>query len=219
MDAEKLRSTYNQYFSADQNRWSSTDKAKTIRVCKKTFSWLKKSGFKKSTPKVLDVGCAMGFYTESFRLLGSRSTGLDYSEVAIAQAKKRFPECKFVQMNGFDPKFDENFDLIFCRGFSGVNTHDLEFISGWVNKYMTFLNPGGFFVLSYSSDFSGTEKEGETVNHSKNELGSLIKMINGDYKNTFIFYYFGLPSKIKRSIEKLIGRKKKDYYSILIAKK
>lgn len=219
MDAENLRSIYNQYFSQGSSTWSSTDLKKTQRVVQRTLHWLKKSGFSKSNPSVLDIGCAVGYYTESFRLAGCSSLGLDYSEVAVQQAAQRFPACRFVQMNGFEPVFDETFDIAFCRGFSGVNTHDLKFIAGWINKYMQYISPGGYFVLAYSSDFSGKEKEGETVNFSRNELDSLAKLIKGEYSGTYIFYYFGFISKIKRSIERYILRKKvKDYFYILIRK-
>jgi len=218
MDAEKLRSTYNVYFSGDKNKWSSTNLAKTLKVCRQTLQWLKNVGFNKSNPRLLDVGCATGFYSESFRQLGADVTGLDYSEVAIQQAQKNFPECRFVQMNGFEPVFNEKFDIIFCRGFSGVNTHDLDFIASWINKYLVYLNKGGFFILSYSSDFTGTEKEGEIANHSKKELSSLVEKINGKNKGLRIFYYFGIISKIKRRFDKLLGKVVKDYYSILIEK-
>jgi SAM-dependent methyltransferase len=219
MDAENLRSIYNQYFSQGSSAWSSTDLRKTKKVVDRTLYWLKKSGFSKSNPSVLDIGCAVGYYTESFRLAGCASLGLDYSEVAVQQAAQRFPACRFVQMNGFEPVFSETFDVAFCRGFSGANTHDLKFIAGWINKYMQYISPGGYFILAYSSDFSGKEKEGETVNFSRAELDSLVKLIKGSHRGTYIFYYFRFVSKIKRSFEKYVLRKKvKDYFYILIQK-
>lgn len=218
MDAEKLRSTYNQYFSVDKNIWSSTDQKKTLKVASKTLQWLKKLRNQNTALSLLDVGCATGFYTEAFRLLGANTIGLDYSEVAIDQAKKKFPACRFVQMNGFDPHFNETFDVIFCRGFSGANTHDLEFIALWMNKYMKYLKPDGFFVFAYSSNFSGVETEGEIVNHSEKELKTLVSKINGKYRGTFLFYYFGLISQLKRAIQKTLDKKVKDYFYIYIQK-
>jgi SAM-dependent methyltransferase len=219
MDAENLRNIYNQYFSQGSSAWSSTDLKKTRKVVERTLYWLRKSGFSKANASVLDIGCATGYYTESFRLTGCNSLGLDYSEIAVEQAAQRFPSCRFVQMNGFEPSFEEEFDVAFCRGFSGVNTHDLEFIARWVNKYMRYISAGGYFVLAYSSDFSGKEKSGETVNLSRSELSMLVTLINGEYKGTHIFYYFGFVSKVKRAFEKYILRKNvKDYFYILIQK-
>jgi len=219
MDAEKLRNTYNQYFSGGKNLWTSNDAEKTIKVAQQTIGWLKKSGFSKLSGKVLDVGCATGYYTEAFRQLGFTATGLDYADVAVKQAGINFPQCRFVQMNGFEPTFNEKFDVIFCRGFSGVNTHDLNFIASWVNKYVDYLSDGGFFVLGYSSDFSGTEKEGETVNLSLVEIDNLAGKIRAEYLSYHIFYYFGLLSRLKRIFEKrVLGKRVKDYYYLVFRK-
>jgi SAM-dependent methyltransferase len=219
MDAEKLRDTYDRYFSGDKNKWSSTDKRKTIKVAKATLGWARRLGFKKINPTLLDIGCATGFYTEAFRLEGCISTGLDYSTIAIEKAKAQFPACNFVQMNGFEPEFEQQFDLMFCRGFSGTNTHDLDFIASWINKYLKFLATGGFFILAYSSNFSGIEEPGTTVNHSKHELEVLSKKIEGDYRGLFIFYYFGWFSRTKRKIEKLFKKDTRDYFYLFIQKR
>lgn len=218
MDAEQLRSTYNKYFSVDKNKWSSTDKKKTLKVAERTLKWLRKLGFKDQAPGLLDVGCATGFYSEAFRLLGFKVTGLDYSEIAVEKAKGRFPSCTFVQMNGFDPAFNEKFDVIFCRGFSGTNTHDLNFIAGWINKYARLINENGFFILAYSSDFSGKETERETVNHSREELGDLVKMVNLTYRGMYLFYYFGFLSRLKKLIQKALRAGTKDYYYLFFQK-
>lgn len=216
MDAENLRQTYNRYFSQEKNVWTSSDKKKTVKVARKTVQWIKQSGYTDVNGKFLDVGCATGFYTEAFRTLGFQSTGLDYSEEAVKQATKNFPNCNFIQMNGFDPKLSERYNLIFCRGFSGANTHDLDFIASWINKYINSLEPGGFFILGYSSDFSGKEKEGETVNMSQQELEALVSKVQATYSGLHIFYYFGWISKLKRIAEKTLLKKKvKDYYYVL----
>ncbi len=219
MDAEGLRSTYNTYFSSGKNIWTSNDLIKTKKVARRTLQWLRNLGYKKTNLEVLDVGCATGFYTEAFRLQNCKVTGLDYSEIVLEQAKQKFPACEFIHMNGFEPAFNKKFDLIFCLGFSGANTHDLKFIAGWINKYMPYLSDGGFFVLGYSSDFSGKEKEVEIVNLSKAELNTLVSLVDGKYRATKLFYYFRLVSKLKRLIERSIFRKTvKDYFYIFIQK-
>lgn len=219
MDAEQLRSTYNTYFSSGKNAWTSNDLIKTKKVARRTLSWFKALNAETRPLKVLDVGCATGFYTESFRLLGCVVTGLDYSEVAVEQARKNFPHCTFVQMNGFEPAFDEHFDLIFCRGFSGANTHDLNFLARWINKYLALLNDNGCFVFAYSSDFSGKEKPGEIVNLSKKELTALAELLHGEHRATHYFYYFGGLSKIKKLIDRYVFRKHvKDYFYMFIQK-
>ncbi|MFZ2904587.1 MAG: class I SAM-dependent methyltransferase [Cyclobacteriaceae bacterium] len=219
MDAEKLRSTYNNYFSGGKNLWTSNDAKKTMKVARQTIGWLKNAGFTKPNGKVLDVGCATGYYSDAFRRLGFEVTGLDYSDVAVQQATVNFPQCRFVQMNGFEPIFHEKFDVIFCRGFSGANTHDVAFVANWVNKYINFLSNDGYFVLGYSSDFSGGEKEGETVNLTRVEIDQLAGKIQAHYSSYNVFYYFGFLSKLKRTFEKnVLGKRVKDYYYLVFRK-
>lgn len=219
MDAEKLRTTYNQYFQTSKSSWSSKDFTKTRKVARQTKQWLTEFGFMKKSVNFLDVGCATGYYTESFGRLGWNATGLDYSEVAVESARDEFPNCQFLQMNGFEPHFTNSFDVIFCRGFSGVNTHDLDFIATWINKYLPYLEKDGYFILSYSSNFSGIEKEGETVNHSKEELDQLVHRINAHYCGKQTFHYFGWLSQLKKWIERrLLGRNHKEYYYLFFKK-
>lgn len=217
MDAEQLRAIYNERFSQDRNAWSSVDPKKTLKVARRTMQWLKALGFRKTPVRLLDVGCATGFYTESFRRLGCDVVGLDYSEVALEKARRLFPECAFVQMNGFAPHFNEKFDIIFCMGFSGANTHDLAFMAEWINRYMEFITPGGFFIFSYSSNFSGKEKEGEIVNLSIEEIHALTKHIRGAYRGMRFFHYFGLLSRLKKVIERKVLKKDvRQHYSVFI---
>ena len=169
--------------------------------------------------KVLDVGCGTGFYTEAFRQLGCETIGLDYSEVALEKSKNNFPHCKFIQMNGFEPTLSENFDIVYCRGFSGANTHDLAFIARWLNKYMPYINPGGFFILSYLSNFTGKQKAGETVNLTMDEILALGNLVEGDYRGIRFFYYFGFLSKVKKVVQRKLGNSAvKEDYSVFFQK-
>lgn len=219
MDAEQLRAIYNERFSQQRNIWSSVDERKTMKVARSMVRWLKGFGFNKPAARLLDVGCATGFYTEAFRRLGYDVVGLDYSEVAIEKATRNFPHCQFIQINGFEPTFHQEFDVIFCSGFSGANTHDLPFIAKWINRYMAFISPGGFFIFSYLSNFSGKEQEGEIVNHSMKEINDLVRLIEGEYRGIHLFQYFGLVSRIKKFVQRrVLGKNVREYYSVFIQK-
>jgi SAM-dependent methyltransferase len=219
MNAEQLRETYNRYFSSDTNRWSSTNHREALKVSKATLRWLSSYGFKKSKPALLDVGCGTGFFTNAFQELGVQATGLDYSEVALQKSRNLFNDVPFIQMNGFEPQLSSSYDIIFCRGFSGFNTHDLNFVRGWVNKYIPHLTPGGFFILGFRSDFSGKEKSGETVNHSRAELKALVDQIEADFIGMREFSYFGWISILKRWVYKrVLGKQQKIYFSLFFRK-
>lgn len=219
MDAEKLRTIYNDRFLGKENKWSSTDLNNTLKIGKRVHKWIKSSGSLKANGSLLDVGCATGYYAEAFRKIGYHVTGIDYSEVAIEQARARFPQCRFIHMNGFEPFFNHKFDVIFCKGFSGANTHDLQFISTWINKYMNYLNEGGCFIFSFSSDFTGKERENETANLTKEEILKLAQLVNGQYKGIHFYYYFGFVSKLKKmAIQKLLKKQAKENYFLVIGK-
>jgi SAM-dependent methyltransferase len=213
MNADQLRETYNRYFSTETNKWSSTSQRETQKIARTIFSWLKRYGFTKTKPTLLDVGCGTGYFTQAFSSQGIGAVGLDYSEVALEKARTLFMSVSFIQMNGFEPQLNNQFDIIFCRGFSGFNTHDLNFVSGWVNRYIPSLNPGGYFILGYSTDFSGTEKQGETVNHSKEELSRLCELVQADFVGMKMFSYLGWISVIKRWLySTLLGKQQKVYF-------
>lgn len=189
IDAENLRQEYNQRFSGPSEHWTSTNIERCYRIAAKVKEWAGMKGGKNLS--MLDVGCALGYYTKAFQLAGFDAYGLDYSEVAIKRAAELHPECHFLHADGFNPEPGRKFDLIFCRGFSGANTHDISFVAEWTHKYISLLNPGGTFVFSYSSDFSGKEKEGETVNWTRKEICDYINLIKSS--SAKIKYYHKYP--------------------------
>lgn len=220
MNADQLRETYNRYFSGDTNKWSSTNQRETHKIAQTILSWLKEYGFSKSGATLLDVGCGTGFFTKAFSNLNIKSTGLDYSEVALQKAKDLFQNVPFIQMNGFEPHLDSQFDIIFCRGFSGFNTHDLGFVSGWVNRYLPYLSENGYFILGYSSDFTGKEKQGETVNHSKDELKRLAEQVEADLMGIKEFSYLGIISVLKRWVySNVFGKQQKVYFYLFFRRR
>jgi 2-polyprenyl-3-methyl-5-hydroxy-6-metoxy-1,4-benzoquinol methylase len=216
MDAEYLRDIYNKRFQQKTSAWTTSDRKKTYSTTIRILSWLRKAGLTEKNPTLLDVGCADGNYTESFRLLGCTCTGLDYSEVIIEQAKQKYPQCSFIHMNGFEPVLETVYDIIFCRGFSGFNTHDLDFIASWANKYIKSLKPGGFLVLGSMSDFSGIETKLEIVNHTHAEIKQFVPLLQARFIGIYYFYFFGWLSMIKKKIQQTLSGKKikQEYYLI-----
>jgi len=216
-DAEQLRNEYNKRFSSDKNLWGSENIRHCLSIAKKVSVYSKQNQKKGLT--LLDVGCATGFFTKAFSKLGYNAYGLDYSEVAIVKASNYHPECHFLHGDGFNPTIKNTFDLIFCKGFSGANTHDLEFVASWANKYIKILNHNGVFVFSYSSNFTGKEKAEETVNWAKDEIESFIKLINAKCIGVKIFYQYGIVSRLLEAFQMIIRRKRiKRYFYIFLKK-
>jgi SAM-dependent methyltransferase len=217
MDAEYLRREYNERFKSSALRWTSEDLAACGHLARRIIRW---SGLKVTKDlKMLDVGCAFGIYTKAFYLEGFEAYGLDYSDVAISRATELHPECRFIHADGFNPALEMKFDLVFCRAFSGANTHDLNFVAGWSNKYINLLNPGGKFVFSYSTDYSGKESDDETVNWTNKEIHDYISLIEAVCNGFMHYYRYYLVSFLFSKISDfLTGKKGKRYFYIIFTR-
>src|SRR5205085_7897990 len=68
-------------------------------------------------PRVLEVGCGSGYYSEVFATLlpgGVRYTGIDYSDAMIARARARSPSTAFEVADASRlPYADNAFDIVF----------------------------------------------------------------------------------------------------------
>jgi SAM-dependent methyltransferase len=69
------------------------------------------------TPRLLEVGCGSGYYSEVFATLlpsGLDYTGIDYSDAMIARARARYPSTAFEVADATKlPYADEAFDIVF----------------------------------------------------------------------------------------------------------
>ncbi|MGD0229489.1 MAG: class I SAM-dependent methyltransferase [Syntrophorhabdales bacterium] len=95
-------------------------------------------------PKILDLGCATGWFTENLSKLG-QVTGIDLSERAIAIAKTAYPNLTFLKGNIFEmPIYAEYFDLIVSQE---VIAH-VEDQVGFVQRIAQALKPSGYVVVT-----------------------------------------------------------------------
>lgn len=163
----------------------------------------------------LDVGCATGDITAALARQGLSMVGIDYSDVALEQARRRFPTVRFVEMDGFNPSFDRKFDLIMCRGFSGCNTHDLTFVGALLRKYISLLNPRGILVVGFPSDLSGRPDSRGMANWSEAEVNSLCSSLPVHYLGLRKEEQGSLLVMIRSSIRRLLSSSKKGSYYYL----
>lgn len=219
LGSEELKNIYNTNFLQSKDLWSDTNQKHTDKIVSRLINFFKRKGFlNKEELKCLDVGCAKGHHTESFRKIGLIAHGLDYSDVAIELAKKEFPQCHFFVMDGFNPDLKDQYDLIFFKGFSGMNTHDLDFVSNMIEKYERFLKPNGCLVISYSSNFTGLENNNDTVNWTKAELYALVSKLENFHFVGLKFFNDGFFYRIVRILLTIVKKKKSVFY-LLFTKK
>ncbi|PGZ98648.1 SAM-dependent methyltransferase [Bacillus pseudomycoides] len=97
--------------------------------------------------KVLDAGCAAGWYTEQFLNRGANVTAIDVSSEMVAATKRRVGEKAEVYQLDLEntlPFADHTYDSI-------VSSLALHYISDWNPTFTEFariLNPNGTFLFS-----------------------------------------------------------------------
>lgn len=210
-DPETLRQEYNENYRQSVDRWSCHESAQATAIVALVLGQLRAAG-RPATGRLLDVGCAKGHLCEAFRQAGLEANGLDYSDVAIARARTQFPQCQFHHMDGFNPRFDRRFDLIFMRGFSGCNTLDLAAVATLANKYVALLSPDGCFVLAYSTDFSGRHRLGDTACWSRAQLRELSARIRAHEEACVFAPRLHALTRLKLTLGRLLGRRSKVYF-------
>ncbi len=82
--------------------------------------------------------------------------------------------------------WEGSFDVIFVKGLSLFNTHDLEDVRRFTNYLLGFLDEGGAIILINRSDLSGVQK-GAWVNHTLENLSSLFIDLN--YRTRGPYFY------------------------------
>ena len=68
---------------------------------------------------ILDAACASGYYSEVIELAkaGATYTGSDYSTAMIAEARRRYPDRRFLVENACEMSFDDrSFDCVMLSG-------------------------------------------------------------------------------------------------------
>ncbi|MCX6824774.1 MAG: class I SAM-dependent methyltransferase [candidate division SR1 bacterium] len=114
------------------------------RMKQATFSWIidKIKKYKKEG-KLLDIGCATGFFMDIAEKKGFDVYGVDISKEAVKKAQSLFGEHKVFNSSIDDFNIKDKFDVI-------IMTDLLEHVfdpSKTLHQVKSFLNPGGILVV------------------------------------------------------------------------
>ena len=135
---------------------------------------------------LLHLQCHFGLDTLSWARLGANVTGIDYSEAAIAEARKLASEvgldARFVSSNVYElpSNLDGDFDIVYTsRGVLGW----LPDLDRWADVIAHFLRPGGIFYITeahpvahiFDDDEGATELEVKYDYFSKKALEFPVK--------------------------------------------
>lgn len=100
-------------------------------------------------PRILDVGCGPGWYTERFARFGD-VTGIDLSEEAIQMAKARFPHINFLAGNLYEIALPaKSFDVVISQE---VIDH-VDDAAIFVDRVAGVIRRGGYLIVSCANKF------------------------------------------------------------------
>jgi len=100
-------------------------------------------------PRILDIGCGPGRYTNQLVRFGD-VTGIDLSEEAIGKARERFPHITFIAGNLYEYSFPtEHFDIVVAQE---VIDHVEDSVT-FVERAANVLKPGGYLIVSATNKF------------------------------------------------------------------
>ena len=95
--------------------------------------------------RILDLGCGTGHLTHQIALSGAELTGMDLSPAMIGQARKNYPDLRFVVADGVRIPFAEVFDAV----FSNAALHWMRKPAQVVACIASVLKRGGRFVAEF----------------------------------------------------------------------
>lgn len=99
----------------------------------------------KTHETILDLGCGTGDLTKQIYNTGAKVIGVDNSGEMIEQAKTKFPQIEFFQMDAKALKLDVAFDAI----FSNAVLHWIPEKEIVIKNMYSVLKPGGRIVLEF----------------------------------------------------------------------
>jgi SAM-dependent methyltransferase len=126
--------------------------------------------------RILDVGCATGYYSAVLASLGYDVTGIDISETGIRKAQELYPDIRFEMQDATALPYPEaSFDFVFALGVSVANTRDLSELHEWLEDLLFVTAPGGSVALLGGSDLSGEVSATSTwFSHSWNDIKRFV---------------------------------------------
>ncbi|MEL7655008.1 MAG: methyltransferase domain-containing protein [Bacillota bacterium] len=135
---------------------------------KKSAKWIRQLADPSKRPKLLDLGCGPGIYTELLAEEGFQVSGVDFSKRSIdyakEQAKIKKLNIEYMLKNYLTIDYNQAFDaiiMIYCD-FGVLNLNDRKLL---LKKIYNALKPGGLFIFDVFT-MKQFENQTETSNWS-----------------------------------------------------
>lgn len=161
---------YNEFYSTEGFRYYAPEF--TTAVLK---SLCVKAGIQPGA-RVLDVGCATGYYSAILASLGYDVTGIDISATGIEKARALYPHIRFEVQDATALPYEKgSFDFVFALGVSVANTQDLGELHTWLKHLTGVLTPGGTLALLGGSRLTGAVTEySDWFNHTWKDIRGFV---------------------------------------------
>jgi ubiquinone biosynthesis O-methyltransferase len=115
----------------------------------------------KKNLNVLEIGCGYGYTTYAVAKLGNNVTGIDLSKKSIEFAMKelKLPNSNYINVNIFDYKPSEKYDVIYSTDVFEHFTDTNKFIE----KAKSLLNPNGKIIITTTNKDYHSNLNPETI--------------------------------------------------------
>jgi SAM-dependent methyltransferase len=155
---------------------------------------LRKTGVRPGA-RILDVGCATGYYSGILAAMGYEVTGIDISATGIGKARELYPHLRFEVMDATRMTFEEaSFDLVFALGVSVANTRDMKRLHEFIAHLQHFAAPGGAVLFLGGSTLSGCAAEGSSWhNHTWEEIRQFPPLGLGRIRGPWLSHFRLMP--------------------------
>ncbi len=112
--------------------------------------------------RMLEAGCAEGFWADVFASLGFDAHGFDIEEEYIEAGREKYPrvDLRVADAAGDLPYDLESFPLVFVRGMSCFYAYRLTNMRLILINLLRYVAPDGLLLIGAYSDGSGEKKPG-----------------------------------------------------------
>ena len=155
---------YQQIYDLELRHWWFQGRRKIIFDCiRRTIG---------SEPRtVLDIGCGTGLNAKLLQQLGAKVTGLESSDVAIAQAKERFPELNIIKGEFPQVTISDRFRVITLFDVLEHFEDDLAALQG----VYSLLEDGGYAIIAVPAFSFLWSEHDELAHHRRRYTKSLLQ--------------------------------------------